>query len=66
MLELYKRVKAESYPPIKVSPEFPAEFGSLIKLILHSKPELRPSCNILLKQEIISKFLKNTGLGNKE
>ena len=65
MSELYKKVIAAKYPPLSTSQyQVPFEFIGLLKMILQPNPRLRPSCNTLLKQEIIQQCLNRSPIAN--
>jgi len=66
MKELYKKVIAARYPQIKQNGDFLPDILMLIKIILNPQPRLRPSCNTLLNQEIISTYINSHGLVNSQ
>jgi NIMA (never in mitosis gene a)-related kinase len=57
MKELYKKVISAKYAPLKPDHSMPIELYILVKMILQPNPRVRPSCNTLLNQEIIQKFI---------
>lgn len=66
MKELYKKVIVAKYFPLKNVSNYPQEIVGLVKMILNPNPRLRPSCNTLLNQEIIHKYINQYGLVNPQ
>ena len=64
MKELYKKVIAAKYAPLKNNGDFDPNVLMLVKIILNPNPKLRPSCSTLLNQEVIQKYINQYGLVN--
>ena len=60
MNELYKKVVNAKFSPM--SKDIPPDLKNLIKLILQPIPRQRPSCEGILNQEVIQRFLEESGL----
>lgn len=67
MQELFKKVVKAEYPKLSArNLGYPVQLTKLVDLILHPNPRMRPSCNMLMSQEIVIFGLQNNYLNSKE
>lgn len=66
MQELFRKVTKADYPKLSAKAlGYPVQLTKLVDLILHPNPRMRPSCNMLMSQEIVIFGLHNNYLDNK-
>jgi len=61
MKELYKKVVSGKYAPIK-NKKVSKSILMLIDLILNPNPRHRPSCSVLINQDLIQNYIRENQL----